>query len=222
MAEIYIKTKKHGRVKMFLCGIVLNTIKKNTMRHLLFSALITSILIFVPNAETFAQRPIKKSHIAHNAKKRNLNRAHYNHRMYTKLPKWGAHFTKLHAKSNLIKWRNQNYYFHSGVYYRKVNNKYRIVSAPIGIRIAVLPNEAAKIVVNRKPYYYYYGTFYIKQKDNTYETTNPPVGAKVEILPDGLEEVTIEGETVYKLDDIFFKPELTNDGKLLYQVIKKE
>jgi hypothetical protein len=192
------------------------------MRHLFFIALITSILIIVPNTETFAQRPIKKIHYAHNVKKKKTFRTSYKHRKYTKLPKWGARVTKIHTKASLLKWRNHNYYFHSGVYYRKINNKYRIVAAPIGIRIAVLPTEATKIVVRHKPYYYYYGTFYIKQKDNSFETTNPPVGAKVEILPDGLEEVVIEDETAYKLDDIFFKPELTNDGKLVYEVIRAE
>jgi hypothetical protein len=193
-----------------------------TMRHLFFIALITSVLIIVPNAETFAQRPVKKTHYAQNVKKKKVVRATYKHRKYTKLPKWGARVTKLHAKASLIKWKEYNYYFHSGVYYRKVNNKYSIVHAPIGIRVAVLPVEAARIVVRSKPYYYYYGTFYIKQKDNTYETTNPPIGAKVEILPDGLEEVTIEGETMYKLEDIAFKPELSKDGKLKYEVIRVE
>jgi len=192
------------------------------MRHLFFITLITSILIIVPTAETFAQRPIKRTHYAHNAKHRKATRVHYKHRKYTNLPKWGARVTKLHAKASLIKWRNHNYYFHSGVYYSKINNKYKIVRAPVGIRVAVLPSAATRVVVKLKPYYYYYGTFYVKQNDNSYETVNPPVGAKVEILPDGLEEVEYNGETVYKLDDISFKPELTNDGKLVYEVIRTE
>ena len=192
------------------------------MRHIFLIGLITALIITVSNSDTFAQRMLRKAHYANNVRQKRITHAHYKHKKYTNLPKWGARVTKLNSKVKAIKYRNRNYYFHSGLYYRKINNQYTIVRAPIGIRVTILPSAAARIVVRTKPYYYYFGTFYVKQKDSTFETVNPPIGAKVEILPDGLEEIKYNGETVYKLEDTYFKPELTEEGQLVYKVIKAE
>ena len=192
------------------------------MRNSIYIGLLLAIFIIFPFSDSQAQRKRHKIHYAQNAKKRHIIKTHKKPGRYAALPKWGARVNKLHVKSKLIKYKKHHYYFHSGIYYRKINNKYRIVRAPIGIRVNILPATATKLFVKWKPYYYYYGTFYIQLEDKTYETINPPVGAKVEDLPEGLEEVEIKGETLYKLEEIYFKPIINKEGKLLYEVVNIE
>ena len=192
------------------------------MRHKLVFSLIISLLLSLPVTDLNAQRKNCNIHYVENTKKHNTQKHHKLHKRYSNLPRWGANVKSIHTKSTLLRYNNRNFYFHSGIYYQKVNKQYKVVRAPIGLRVKVLPKAAKKVFVNWRPYYYYYGTFYVKAKDGTYETVDAPEKAQVEILPEGVEEVKVDGEILYNLNGEYYKPTTNDKGEAIYEVVKIE
>lgn len=140
---------------------------------------------------------------------------------YSKLPRWGHAARVVPSKSVLIKHSRANFHFHNGVYYKKRGNKYIVVAAPVGVKIATLPKAKIRMIINGKKYFYYYGTFYEKlESDNKYIVVKPPVGAQVDALPEGYREIEFKGKTIYEFEGTYYEPIIKNTGEEWYKVVK--
>ncbi|MDP4207228.1 MAG: DUF6515 family protein [Bacteroidota bacterium] len=151
---------------------------------------------------------------------------HYKERDYYREPHWqyrsmpsrGAVVSYAPAASVALNFRGLSFFFNNGVYYRPYERGYRVVGAPVGLRINALPRGCVELSVGRMPYYYYCGTYY-RNYGGYYEVVRPPVGALVESIPNGYREMNIDGETYYVVDGVQYKPELCN-GEVWYRVLK--
>lgn len=139
---------------------------------------------------------------------------------YTKLPKWGKTYTSVNRKAYRIAYRGLNYFYYSGIYYKKSGAKYVIARAPIGIRVSMLPRKHVEFVIKGRKYFYYYGTYYVKvDSSNEYETVSPPIGARVDALPDGYKEFQKNGDNYYEFEGTLYK-EVNVDDETCYEVVK--
>ncbi|WP_196889188.1 DUF6515 family protein [Aureivirga sp. CE67] len=112
----------------------------------------------------------------------------------------------------VIKKNGHRYHYHSGVYYRHINGKYVVVSAPYGIRVKTLPVGYKTVVVLGKPYYYYQGTYYVK-KNKEYKVVEAPEDVVVYELPEEAEQVTIDGKNYYEYNGKLYKVVTKPEGK---------
>ena len=143
------------------------------------------------------------------------------HQHYSKLPKWGFSISSAPKKAVVIKQAGTKYHFYSGVYYKHVGNKYKVVKAPIGVRVKTLPGERIAVKVKGKKYFYYYGTFYAKASNsNEYMVVAAPLGAKVNALPQGYKEVNKSGVRYYNFEGVLYKEVATADDEIWYEVIE--
>ena len=137
---------------------------------------------------------------------------------YGYLPFWGDYFWGIPPYSMMFYLDGYNYYDCDGVYYKKDNDKYQVVPAPVGTRVKELPKNSLEFTLDGAPYYYYFGTFYVPV-NGQYEIVDPPLGAEVDSIPDGYDKVMIDGQTYYTLGDVQYKAVL-RDNVIWYQVIK--
>ena len=73
--------------------------------------------------------------------------------------------TKLH-RPNVVVHNNVRYYRSSGVWYVKRNRGYRVVAAPIGVRVSTLPRGYKVVKVRGVKYYRYNGVYYKRSGRN--------------------------------------------------------
>lgn len=158
-------------------------------------------------------RPVAKAKVVHprtpQARKR---RAVY--RYYTSLPRRHAVVTTTPNGAVVIKHSTTRYRFHRGIWYRPANNGFRVVMAPRGARIRVLPAGHRRIVVGPATYFYYYGAFYRKvDNSDEYEVVEAPEGAVVDELPDGGQMEIVDGVEYYVVDETYFRAVVNDEGK---------
>ena len=67
------------------------------------------------------------------------------------------------AKHRVVKVGNRTYFVSSGVYYERQGRNYVVVQAPLGLRVAALPNGYVIKRVGSRRYYFANGTYYIKR-----------------------------------------------------------
>lgn len=79
----------------------------------------------------------------------------------------------LPAGAVVIRHNGLSYRYCAGRYYKYVNGKYVVVTAPLGLRVAFLPSTVKKIITAGTVYYYSLGTYYIKV-DNVYQVVQAP------------------------------------------------
>jgi len=139
---------------------------------------------------------------------------------YSVMPFWGDFFWGIPAYALGFYWNGYNYYDCDGIYYRKENDKYQVVPAPVAHRVKVLPKDCLQFTMDGAPYYYYFGTFYIP-KDGQYEVVPAPVGAEVNSIPNGYEKVIIDGQTYFTLNGVQYKAVIWNN-EVWYRVIKSD
>jgi len=193
-------------------------IKLNKTLHL-FSIVMMAFLICAP-LTTIGQgkrnHPKARAHHKNKAAESRLAHHHYRH-----LPKRGAVITKLPSGIIIISHKGKRIHYHNGVFYKaKGAASFSVVSAPIGLRLKVLPTGHKEIVYGKRHYFYHYGTFYkhSKAKDD-YEVIEAPLGADVDAIPDGYKMEEIDGVTYYTLEDVKYM-EKTNGTETLYEVVE--
>ncbi|MCT4639089.1 MAG: DUF6515 family protein [Bacteroidales bacterium] len=156
----------------------------------------------------------KTVYVKHKHKKRRHHRHIHLH--------WGVRVKVLPKNNTRIIYKKHNYYYDSGVYYRKRSGVYVVSGAPVGLRIRVLPTNCRVIRVGGNHYYYYFGTYYMKvitQHGVKYEVINPPVGTIVYDLPEGYKEKVIDGKVYYQLNNILYKQVIIDDSEVAYKVV---
>ena len=119
--------------------------------------------------------------------------------------------------SKKVVFKNADYTFYKGKYYRNMQGRYILVSPPTGLRVNVLPVGFVTIHIGRDYYYYDEGVYY-REIENEYEVVNPPVGAIVFDLPVDAEVVIYEGKVYYEYFDILYKKVETPKGDA-YEIV---
>ena len=193
---------------------------KNNKIVLTVSLAIAMLFIF-PNKVTaqrkkrIARHHVKKHHRKHIKARR---RAHYR---YRHLPRRGKVIRKVGVGFLGIRFRGVGYQYYKGIWYKPLGKHFVVAAAPFGIRLHVLPVGYRRFTIQNRPYFYYYGTYYVKiDSTDEYEVVQAPVGAEVDALPEGYKVLTINGADYYKLDQVYYRPRLNNDGKEYFVVVK--
>jgi len=122
-----------------------------------------------------------------------------------------------HSQMKEVSYNNRNYYYNSGVFYKKYNNNLVKVSPPSGLRINILPEGYVRVAINNRNYFYFEGTFYLRS-NNEYIVETPPVGAIVYALPIDYEKVELNGQIYYEYNGILYE-RIHYNGERAYQVV---
>lgn len=87
--------------------------------------------------------------------------------------------TALPPKHIRVVVRDKDYFFHAGIWYAHGPEGYRLIAAPRGARVKVLPVGYALVTVGGLTYYHYYGNYYCFD-DHTaeYYVVDPPEEAQ--------------------------------------------
>ncbi|RKE03949.1 DUF6515 family protein [Marinifilum flexuosum] len=140
------------------------------------------------------------------------------HKRYKRYPAKGTHVLYVNSAKR-IKHSKGVFYHANGIYYKKSTRGYKIVAAPVGIRVKVLPAKHVRIVLNGRNYFYHYGTYYIAL-GKRYEIVTPPVGIQVDNLPNGYKLITKNGRTFYVVDGVYYKRVILKNGVRVFQVVR--
>ncbi|MCT4582318.1 MAG: DUF6515 family protein [Flavobacteriales bacterium] len=174
------------------------------MRNLFFSLLLITLSLFITNI-SYGQR---RQH--HKAKRNGKTVVVVKKRTPRTL-------RTMPTKHTVIVHRNRKYHFHSGNYYRHINNRYVLVYPPRGFRVRTLPAGHRIVLVGGVKRYYYRGLFY-KSVNNEYEVITPELGTIVPELPvEDLTPTIVDGNTIYEYNSIIYEPVII-EGKTQYRV----
>ena len=103
------------------------------------------------------------------------------------------------------------------MYYEPTSGGYKVVAAPVGATISVLPSGYSVIQAEGSSYYYYGGDYYIRN-NGSYRVVAPPIGAFVTNLPQGAAETTVNGNQYLFYNGTYYQPVYV-DGQNGYEVI---
>lgn len=130
----------------------------------------------------------------------------------------GFLLTTMAVTAIVVNANKKQYHYDQGVYYVKVDDGYKAVTAPIGANIPELPDDTQDVVVGSNTYYYYQGTFYT-QDDKGFTVVTAPAGATVSYVPQGYTTQTINGTIYYEYGGVDYQPKMV-DGGTAYVVVR--
>ncbi len=83
-----------------------------------------------------------------------------------------------------IVYRDRDYFYFGGIWYRPHGLEFEVIAPPIGIFVPVLPPYYTTIWIHGIPYYYANDVYYIWRTDRSrYEVVEPPKAAENNELP---------------------------------------
>lgn len=107
---------------------------------------------------------------------------HYHHNRY--YPSVDLFVNIIPSGHHVVRYRNDPYYFHSGVWYRPSGARFVVVTPPIGLTVSVLPPFYTTVWVSGTPHYYADGAYYAwRSAQRDYIVIEPPSAADVVALP---------------------------------------
>ncbi len=90
-------------------------------------------------------------------------------------PRRGFITNRLPFRRPPIRFRNRDYFFQRGIWYRPSGSRFTVVIPPIGIVVPHLPSFYTTLWVGNTPYYYANNIYYTWQANrNGYVVTEPP------------------------------------------------
>ncbi len=105
-----------------------------------------------------------------------------------------------------INYQGRQYYQSKGRYYIEIEDGYRLVSPPTGLKIDNLPKGYTSITSPNHKYYCCRGVVYIGLASGEYETSLPEIGLTLPELPEaGVREVLIDGKLHYESEGLVYK-----------------
>lgn len=122
-----------------------------------------------------------QGHQGHRGHSGHYDTRHHHNRHY---PSVGLFVNIIPSGHHVVRYRNDPYYFHSGVWYRPSGARFVVVTPPIGLAVSVLPSFYTTVWVSGTPYYYADGTYYAwRSAQRDYVVIEPPREADVVALP---------------------------------------
>lgn len=115
----------------------------------------------------------------------------------------------------VVRVSGKRFFMHGGVYYASHKGRYRVVAAPFGLRVNVLPRGFVHFAVGPVSYYYAAGNYY-KPVNNYYVVVEKPDGA-----PEPLAAETVS-TSVEDTSDILFAYPLKGQSKQQIKEDKKD
>ncbi len=90
-------------------------------------------------------------------------------------PRRGYQVDRLPVSRHRIHYRDDDFYFSGGIWYRPSGSRYIIVTPPAGIVVSTLPTVYSTLWISGTPYYYANDVYYVWQPDRKgYVVTEPP------------------------------------------------
>lgn len=136
-------------------------------------------------------------------------------------PSWhpiGYFMGGIAAAAIIISIHNARYHYYNGVFYEPYHGGYRVIGAPIGAVIPVLPPGYITVTGGPGTCFYYGGCFYAPYEDS-YEVIAAPPGVIIYNLPDGCVSVNMGSVTYLRYNGIYFMPTEV-DGQSAYEVVR--
>lgn len=97
------------------------------------------------------------------------------YRLNRSYPRHGLYIDRLPFRRPPIHFRNNDYFFHRGTWYRPAGSRFVITVPPMGIVVPILPPFYATVWARGIPYYYANNVYYTWQPTlNGYIVTEPP------------------------------------------------
>lgn len=97
------------------------------------------------------------------------------YRLDRSYPRHGHYIDRLPFRRPPIRFRNHDYYYQQGIWYRPSGIRFVISAPPIGIIVPTLPPFYATVWVSGIPYYYANDVYYTwRPNRNGYVVTQPP------------------------------------------------
>lgn len=125
--------------------------------------------------------------------------------------------SRAHPYGNAIAYRNGHYYYNQGSFYRNIAGRYTLVSAPIGIRVSVLPPNPLRMVIRGQHFFYSNGAFF-SHRNNCYQVISAPIGAIVPNIPMRAQRLSINGREFFEFDQTIYQKVRTRRG-IAYEVV---
>jgi Family of unknown function (DUF6515) len=117
----------------------------------------------------------------HHGHQRHYDTRHHHNRYY---PSVGLFVNIIPSGHHVVRYRNDPYYFHSGVWYRPSGARFVVVTPPIGLAVSVLPSFYTTVWVGGTPYYYADGVYYAwRSEHRDYVVIDAPRESEVVALP---------------------------------------
>jgi len=86
---------------------------------------------------------------------------------------------------HIAPYRGADYYFYSGIWYRRAGVSFSVVLPPVGIVVPVLPPYYTTVWAGATPYYYAGGVYYVWRPSlSAYEVVEPPAENEIVQEPD--------------------------------------
>lgn len=105
-------------------------------------------------------------------------------------PSTGFRLSHLPSRHYEIRYRNQPYFYSSGIWYLRSGPQFIVTVPPLGIVVPFLPPFYTTLWVSGVPYYYANDVYYVWQPErNGYVVTNPPQDMneqETQLLPEQL------------------------------------
>ena len=106
------------------------------------------------------------------------------HRHNRYYPPRGHVIRALPRPHRVVPYRGIDYYFHSGIWYRRAGVSFSVVLPPIGIVVPILPPYYTRVWVDTTPYYYAGGVYYVwRPAAKGYVVTESPQENKIDQEP---------------------------------------
>ena len=131
-------------------------------------------------------------------------------------PRIGQVVPRLPGAHTRLTYRDLDFYYYRGRFYRPGGTGYLIVPTPVGARFSALPYGATRVQVGVSIFYHHSGVFFT-QAEAGYEVVAAPVGATVHMLPVGYSVMEFDGEELYVCDGVFYR---YDPGRDLYVVVE--
>lgn len=90
-------------------------------------------------------------------------------------PRPGVRINVLPQRHFVVRFHDDRYYFHAGIWYRPFGGRFVVVTPPIGVIVPILPAYYTTVWYAGVPYYYANNVYYIwDPARDGYVVTNPP------------------------------------------------
>lgn len=183
---------------------------KTAIMTLTFSSI---LLAFSPqNIHAQSKKELKRS-----AKEKTVTNRQQSAKVRNTSPTHNRRVVNVTPQARTVRYRNIDYRYHNGTFYRPQGNTFIITRPPIGIRISVLPPQHISLRFRNRSFYYFEGIYYSRINEE-YEVIQPPLGARINRLPQYNELVFLDGREYYLSEGIYYKTVQEQDGSLAYEV----
>ncbi|TNE55439.1 MAG: hypothetical protein EP338_04010 [Bacteroidetes bacterium] len=115
------------------------------------------------------------------------------------------HIKVLPPGHRVVNYGRSKYYWHNGLFYRRIGTNYVVCHPSIGLSINFMTGSYHRISFKGKNYYFHQGVLFKKSK-TSYVVVKPVIGIRIPLLPmNDVEVVKISGKEYYEFGGHLYK-----------------